>query len=70
MDRQTDEASRDHMHELLAAMSRAGGSDLFIAHDFPPSMKAHGHMQPLVQEKLSGEATARLARRGTTPGTR
>ena len=34
--------AREYMHKLLAAMAKAGGSDLFIAHDFPPSMKAHG----------------------------
>ena len=67
MDRQTEEGARAYMHELLAAMSRVGGSDLFIAHDFPPSIKAHGHMQPLVTEKLSGESTARLARALMTP---
>ena len=42
------------MHKLLAAMSQAGGSDLFIANDFPPSMKAHGKMTPLTQQKLTG----------------
>ncbi len=67
MDTQTDEASRDFLHGLLAEMSRAEGSDLFIAHDFPPSMKSHGHMQPLVPEKLDGEATARLAHALMTP---
>ncbi|MDQ3287216.1 MAG: PilT/PilU family type 4a pilus ATPase [Pseudomonadota bacterium] len=49
------------MHKLLAAMSKAGGSDLFIAHDFPPSMKANGNMTPLSQQKLTGEITASLA---------
>ncbi len=38
-------------------MSQQGGSDLFIAHDFPPSMKAHGTMQPLTAQKLTGEVT-------------
>lgn len=49
------------MHKLLAAMSQAGGSDLFIAHDFPPSMKLQGAMQPLSGQKLSGEVTRVLA---------
>ncbi|MDQ3206742.1 MAG: PilT/PilU family type 4a pilus ATPase [Pseudomonadota bacterium] len=49
------------MHKALAAMVKAGGSDLFIAHDFPPSMKAHGQMTPLNQQKLTGAVTARLA---------
>jgi len=53
--------ARDYMHKLLAAMSRQGGSDLFISHEFPPSMKAHGQMQPLTQGKLTGAVTRELA---------
>ncbi len=41
----TEEQARAYMHKLLAAMRQAGGSDLFIANDFPPSMKANGSMQ-------------------------
>jgi twitching motility protein PilU len=57
----TDDQARAYMHKLLGAMSQAGGSDLFIAHDFPPSMKSHGAMQPLTQQKLTGELTRVLA---------
>jgi len=57
----TEEQARAYMHKLLAAMSQAGGSDLFIASDFPPSMKANGSMQPLSQQKLTGEVTRILA---------
>ena len=57
----TEEQARTYMHKLLAAMSQAGGSDLFIAADFPPSMKANGNMQPLSQQKLGAEATRMLA---------
>jgi twitching motility protein PilU len=57
----TEEQARAYMHKLLAAMSQAGGSDLFIAHDYPPSMKAHGHMQPMSAQKLTGEITRQLA---------
>ena len=57
----TEEQARAYMHKLLGAMSQAGGSDLFIAHDFPPSMKAHGSMQPLTAQKLSGDITRTLA---------
>ena len=39
------------MHKLLGVMSAQNGSDLFIAADFPPSMKAHGTMQPLATQK-------------------
>jgi twitching motility protein PilU len=49
------------MHKLLAAMVRAGGSDLFIATDFPPSIKSHGSMQPLTAQKLNADTTRRLA---------
>jgi twitching motility protein PilU len=56
-----EEQARAYMHKLLAAMSQAGGSDLFIAHDFPPSMKSHGAMQALSGQKLSGEVTRVLA---------
>ena len=57
----SEDQARAHMHKLLAAMTAAGGSDLFIAAEFPPSMKAHGQMQPLTQQKLSGQATRTLA---------
>ena len=53
----SEDQARAYMHKLLAAMSQAGGSDLFIANDFPPSMRAHGSMQPLTQQKLNGEMT-------------
>src|SRR5688500_9039736 len=56
-----EEQARAYMHKLLAAMVQAGGSDLFIAADFPPSMKAHGSMQPMTGQKLKPEATRALA---------
>ena len=49
------------MTKLLTAMSRAGGSDLFISNDFPPSMKTHGTMRPMTSQKLSAEFTRELA---------
>jgi twitching motility protein PilU len=48
----TEDQARQYMHKLLAAMVQAGGSDLFIAADYPPSIKAHGSMQPLTTQKL------------------
>ena len=57
----SEEQARAYMHKLLGGMSQAGGSDLFIANDFPPSMKAHGNMQPLSSQKLTGEVTRKLA---------
>jgi len=57
----TDEQAKNYILKLLTAMSRAGGSDLFISNDFPPSMKTHGAMQPLIPQKLSSEVTRQLA---------
>jgi twitching motility protein PilU len=57
----TEEQASAYMTKLLTAMSRAGGSDLFIANDFPPSMKANGSMTPLATQKLTGEITRALA---------
>lgn len=57
----SEEQARAYMHKLLATMSQQGGSDLFISNDFPPSMKAHGSMQPLATQKLTGEVTRILA---------
>jgi len=58
----SEDQARAYMHKLLAAMSQAGGSDLFISDDFPPSMKAHGEMRPLASQKLTGEVTRKPAR--------
>jgi len=57
----SEDQARDYMHKLLAAMAKAGGSDLFIASDYPPSMKAHGAMTPLSQQRLTPDVTAQLA---------
>ena len=57
----SDEQARAYMHKLLAAMRQAGGSDLFIAADYSPSMKLQGAMQPLSSQKLNGETTRSLA---------
>ena len=57
----TEEQARAYMQKLLAAMSQAGGSDLFIAADFPPSMKSQGAMKPLTTQKLAAETTRMLA---------
>ncbi len=57
----TEDQARTYMHKLLAAMSSAGGSDLFIANDFPPSMKVDGGMKPMTAQKLTGDVTKALA---------
>ena len=57
----TEDQARSFMHKLLTAMSQQGGSDLFIANNFPPSMKANGAMQPLTPQKLNAELTRAFA---------
>src|SRR5687767_3354876 len=57
----TEEQARAYMHKLLGAMTQAGGSDLFISSEFPPSMKSNGSMQPLTQQKLTADVTRTLA---------
>jgi twitching motility protein PilU len=57
----SEEKAREYMHKLLSTMIEAGGSDLFIANDFPPSIKAHGNIRPLSSQKLTGQVTRQLA---------
>jgi twitching motility protein PilU len=57
----TEEQAKSYIVKLLTAMSAAGGSDLFISKDFPPSMKLQGTMKPLVNQKLSAELSRELA---------
>ena len=61
MSTQPEEQAKAYMVKLLTAMTRAGGSDLFISNDFPPSMKTHGMMQPMASQKLTAEVTKQLA---------
>ena len=57
----TGEQAKAFMHKLLTAMTKSGGSDLFISKDFPPSMKSQGKMQSMANQKLTGEMTRELA---------
>jgi twitching motility protein PilU len=57
----SEDQARALMHKLLAAMHHAKGSDLFIAANFPPSMKANGSMQPLMSQRLTADHTRALA---------
>ena len=57
----SEDQARAYMHKLLTAMAQAGGSDLFIACDFPPSMKMDGAMRPLTAQKLTSDVTKALA---------
>jgi twitching motility protein PilU len=57
----SEEQAKSYITKLLTAMSAAGGSDLFISKDFPPSMKMQGDMKPLINQKLTGEVARDLA---------
>ncbi len=57
----TEEQAKSHIAKMLTAMSKAGGSDLFVSKDFPPAMKLQGAMQPMTSQKLSGEVARDLA---------
>ena len=57
----TEEQAKSYITKLLTAMSQAGGSVLFVSKDFPPAMKLQGAMQPLTNQKLSGEVARELA---------
>jgi len=57
----TEEQAKSYIVKLLTAMSQAGGSDLFVSKDFPPSMKLQGSMKPMTNQKLTGEVTRALA---------
>jgi len=56
-----EDQAKAYMVKLLTAMSRAGGSDLFISADFPPTMKTHGKMQALSPQKLTPAVARQLA---------
>ncbi len=57
----SEDQAKTYINKLLTAMSNAGGSDLFVSKDFPPSMKLQGNMQPLTNQRLSGEVARELA---------
>jgi twitching motility protein PilU len=57
----TEQQAKGYITKLLTAMSKAGGSDLFVSKDFPPAMKLQGAMQPLTNQKLTGDVTRDLA---------
>jgi twitching motility protein PilU len=57
----TEDQARTYIVRLLTAMSTAGGSDLFVSKDFPPSIKLQGTLQPLTNQRLSGEVARDLA---------
>ncbi len=52
---------KNYIHALLKAMVQHGGSDLFIAKDFAPTMKVHGTMKALSSQKLTPDIARKLA---------
>jgi twitching motility protein PilU len=52
---------KNYIHNLLKAMVQQGGSDLFVARDFPPTMKVHGTMKALTAQKLTADVSRKLA---------
>jgi twitching motility protein PilU len=57
----SDEQAKAYITKLLTAMSNAGGSDLFVSADFPPSMKMQGQMKPMTSQRLTAEVARSLA---------
>src|SRR5271156_2061949 len=57
----SDEQAKAYITKLLTAMSNAGGSDLFVSADFPPSMKMQGQMKPMTTQRLTAEVARSLA---------
>jgi twitching motility protein PilU len=57
----TEQQAKAYITKLLTAMSKAGGSDLFVSKDFPPAIKMQGAMQPLTNQKLTGDVARDLA---------
>ena len=52
--------ARKYIHELLALMSRQGGSDLFLTAGFPPAVKVDGRLARLGPQVLTPPHTAQL----------
>jgi twitching motility protein PilU len=57
----TEVQAKTHIVKLLTAMSKAGGSDLFVSKDFAPSIKLQGVMRPLTKQKFTAQTTRDLA---------
>src|SRR5580704_7414232 len=66
----SEEEAKAYITKLLTAMSKAGGSDLFVSKDFPPSIKFQGSMRSLTQQKLTGEVASALANALMSPAQR
>ena len=56
-----EEQALKYMHDLLKLMVSKKASDLFIADDFPPSMKIDGKITPIANQKLAAAHTKLFA---------
>ena len=56
-----EEQALKYMHDLLKLMVSKKASDLFIADDFPPSMKIDGKITPIANQKLAAAHTRLFA---------
>ncbi len=50
------------MHDLLRMLKGKDGSDLYITADAPPSMKVHGKLTPVSEQRMSANHTRSLCR--------
>lgn len=57
----TPEQAKNYINSLLLTMQGKKASDLFIANDFPPSMKIDGKMTPAATHRLTPVHTRALA---------
>lgn len=48
-----EEQAKKYIKNLLKMMLTKDASDLFISNDFPPSMKIHGEMTPVIKQRLT-----------------
>lgn len=56
----SNDVGRRFMDELLVALKKKGGSDLFIVAGASPSMRIHGRVVPVIDKKLSADQTKTL----------
>ena len=56
-----NEQAVEYLNNLLKIMLSKDASDLFISEDFPPSIKVHGEMTPVSDQRLSSTHTRAIA---------
>lgn len=55
------EQATEYLNNLLKIMLSKEASDLFISENFPPSIKVHGEMTAVSDQKLSSIHTRAIA---------